>query len=123
MLKSQHAKLHSWLDKNDIIPNNEYKQRIDKGCVRCAECDKPIDHNYKYCSEECRDVGKQRDYRYEHPSKEELSNLVWSMPTTEVASKFGVSDKAIEKLCNKLGVKKPPRGYWAKVKAGKITPR
>ena len=46
--------------------------------------------------------------------KETLQKLVWEMPTTKVASKFGVSDKAIEKRCKKLGINKPPRGYWAK---------
>ena len=36
------------------------------------------------------------------------------MPVTEVAKLFGVSDQAVEKRCKLLGVKKPPRGYWAK---------
>jgi hypothetical protein len=29
-----------------------------------------------------------------------------------------VSDKAIEKRCKRLGVIKPPRGYWAKMQYG-----
>jgi hypothetical protein len=43
--------------------------------------------------------------------------MVWQMPTTEVASIFGVSDKAVEKRCKLLGIPKPPRGYWAKLAA------
>jgi Zn-dependent peptidase ImmA (M78 family) len=39
------------------------------------------------------------------------------MPTLLVAKHFGVTDKAIEKRCKKLGVVKPSRGYWAKKKA------
>jgi F0F1-type ATP synthase delta subunit len=31
-----------------------------------------------------------------------------------IANELNVSDKAIEKLCKKLEVQKPPRGYWAK---------
>lgn len=54
------------------------------------------------------------------PSKEELYNLVWSMATKEVAKKYGVTDKAIEKWCYKLNIKKPPRGYWQKKKFNKI---
>ena len=46
--------------------------------------------------------------------------LVWQMPTTEVADLFQVSDKAVEKRCKRLGISKPPRGYWAKVAAGKL---
>lgn len=48
------------------------------------------------------------------PSKEELKNLLWEMPTIKVASQFGVSDKAIEKWAKAYKIEKPPRGYWAK---------
>lgn len=48
------------------------------------------------------------------PSKEELEKLIWEMPTTHVAKKFGVSDVAVGKWCNSYGIVKPPRGYWKK---------
>ena len=48
----------------------------------------------------------------------ELERLVWEMPTTKVAELFGVSDVAVGKRCKKHGIKKPPRGYWAKINAG-----
>jgi hypothetical protein len=32
------------------------------------------------------------------------------------------SDKAVETRCKRLGVPKPPRGYWAKLAAGQIDP-
>jgi hypothetical protein len=51
------------------------------------------------------------------PSADDFHKLVWTMPTCKVADKFGVSDKAVEKWCKKLGVQKPPRGYWNKVQA------
>lgn len=50
------------------------------------------------------------------PTKEELEKLVWEMPTLKVALLYNVCDKAIEKRCKKFGIKKPPRGYWAKLK-------
>lgn len=50
------------------------------------------------------------------PPKEELEELIWKIPTTHVAEKYGVSDKAVEKWCKKLGISKPPRGHWAKLK-------
>lgn len=49
-------------------------------------------------------------------TKEELEKLVWKMPSTKIARKFGVSGSAIVKRCKKLGIKKPPRGYWTKHK-------
>ncbi len=51
-------------------------------------------------------------------SREELFALVWEKPTQEVAKELGVSDVAIAKLCARLQVPKPPRGYWARVKSG-----
>jgi hypothetical protein len=45
---------------------------------------------------------------------EELRQLVWEIPTTQIANLYGVSDKAVEKRCRALGISKPPRGYWAK---------
>lgn len=55
-------------------------------------------------------------------SREELFALVWERPTCEVAKEIGISDVALTKLCKRLQVPKPPRGYWAKVQAGQ-TPR
>jgi predicted DNA-binding protein YlxM (UPF0122 family) len=49
-------------------------------------------------------------------SREELAKLVWEKPTIEIANMFGVSDKAIEKRCLKFNIRKPPRGYWTKMK-------
>jgi integrase len=60
------------------------------------------------------DQAKQVDW----PDDETLSRMVWEMPTTEVAFKIGVSDKAVWKRCKKRGIAKPPRGYWAKRKGG-----
>lgn len=56
-------------------------------------------------------------------SREELFALVWEKPTQEVAKELGVSDVAIGKLCVRLQVPKPPRGYWARVQAGQIPRR
>lgn len=56
-------------------------------------------------------------------TREELYDLVWAKPMTEVGQAFHVSDRAIAKLCVKKQVPFPPRGYWAKKKAGKYTPK
>lgn len=55
-------------------------------------------------------------------SREALFALVWERPATEVARELGISDVTLGKLCRRLQVPKPPRGYWARVKSGK-TPR
>jgi hypothetical protein len=58
----------------------------------------------------------------EELSREELFALVWEKPTVEVAKELGVSDVAVAKLCARLQVPKPPRGYWARIESGQ-TPR
>lgn len=57
---------------------------------------------------------KEKVYKFEI-EKEDLRNLIWSMPTTKIAKQFNVSDNAISKRCKKFGINKPPRGYWEKV--------
>ncbi|GAB5415713.1 MAG: hypothetical protein Cons2KO_33160 [Congregibacter sp.] len=52
-------------------------------------------------------------------SREELFALVWEKSVLQIAKELGVSDVAIHKRCAKLQVPTPPRGYWAKVDAGK----
>ncbi len=56
-------------------------------------------------------------------TREELYELVWTTPLSKLAGQFGVSDVAIAKRCRREGVPVPPRGYWAKVAAGKSVER
>lgn len=48
-----------------------------------------------------------------------LYDLVWAEPLRLLAPRFGVSDTAVRKACQKAGVPTPDRGYWAKREAGK----
>jgi predicted nucleic acid-binding Zn ribbon protein len=78
----------------------------------CPTCGQPVKRSdAKYCSRSC--IPKEKKF---DPSKEELQELVWAMPTTHVAAMYGVSDKSVEKRCKKLNIPKPPRGYWTKEK-------
>ena len=56
-------------------------------------------------------------------SREALYEEVWSDPVTVVAPRYGLSDVGLVKICKKLHVPVPGRGYWAKVKAGRATPK
>jgi hypothetical protein len=46
---------------------------------------------------------------------EELRQLVWEIPITEIANLYGVSNNAIEERCRAFGIPKPPRGCWSKL--------
>ena len=49
-----------------------------------------------------------------------MKQLVWSLPSSQLAVKLGVSDKAITKYCRKHNIIKPSRGYWVKLKHNKL---
>jgi hypothetical protein len=57
-------------------------------------------------------------------SREELYQKVWDRPVQKVAKEFGFSDVGLAKVCRKLFVPLPGRGYWARKAAGqKVEPR
>lgn len=52
-------------------------------------------------------------------TRRELYDLVWSKPMATLAGEFGLSDVGLAKICDRHRVPRPPRGYWAKLAAGK----
>lgn len=106
----EHMRLH-WLEDHGVF-------MVEVNCRECGntfECSSKRDR--VYCSEKCSRKAKKK-FKI---TKEDLHNLVWSYPTTEVAKMLCVSDVAISKRCKTLGITKPPRGYWRKVETGFIT--
>lgn len=57
------------------------------------------------------------------PSREELYDLVWSKPAEEVAADLGITGTALTKVCARRNIPKPPRGYWARLRAGQPVKR
>ena len=55
--------------------------------------------------------------------RETLYSEVWSDPVSVVAPRYGLSDVGLAKICRALAIPLPSRGYWAKVKAGRIMSR
>lgn len=54
-------------------------------------------------------------------SRKELYELVWSEPMKILAPRFGISDVALRKTCERAKVPTPGAGHWAKKAAGKST--
>ena len=52
------------------------------------------------------------------PDKNQLLKLIWENPATIISKMYNVSSNTIKKWSNKDGIVMPPRGYWAKYKAG-----
>ena len=53
--------------------------------------------------------------------RKELYEKIWKVPASELAAQYGLSDVGLSKICKKLKVPKPPRGYWTKLQFGKKT--
>ena len=48
-----------------------------------------------------------------------LFDRVWSEPIAKVAEKWRLSGPGLAKACRRLQIPLPPRGYWAKLEAGR----
>jgi hypothetical protein len=55
--------------------------------------------------------------------RDKLYEQVWLEPARSVARHYGISDVALGKICRKLEVPLPGRGYWARKAAGQEIPR
>jgi hypothetical protein len=56
-------------------------------------------------------------------NRDRLYEEVWTSPVERVAKKYGVSGTALAKVCRKLNVPLPGRGYWARAEVGKQDPK
>jgi hypothetical protein len=56
-------------------------------------------------------------------TREELFELVWAEPMVAVAKRFDVSGSYLARICSRLNVPRPARGYWAKLAVGKAPTR
>jgi hypothetical protein len=54
--------------------------------------------------------------------REELYAEVWEKPLVKVAPKYGISAVALAKVCRKLQIPLPGRGYWTKKECSKPRP-
>lgn len=55
--------------------------------------------------------------------REELYEEVWRTPLQQLAKKYGISDVGLKKICKKLNIPTPGRGYWGMVKGGITLPQ
>lgn len=55
-------------------------------------------------------------------TRQELYDLVWSVPISTLAVKYGLSDRGLAKVCERHQIPVPSRGHWARIEAGqKVT--
>lgn len=56
-------------------------------------------------------------------SRRDLYNRVWSTPMSKLSRELDISDVGLAKVCRRHNIPRPPRGYWAKLAAGKAPPK
>ena len=52
-------------------------------------------------------------------TRQELYEKMWSRPAIALAEELGISGRGLGKICSRFEIPAPPRGYWAKLAAGK----
>jgi hypothetical protein len=56
-------------------------------------------------------------------NRDELYVEVWEQPMATLAKKYGISDVMLGKVCRRLSIPVPGRGFWAKKIAGQLVKR
>lgn len=56
-------------------------------------------------------------------TREELFEEIWAEPMTTVARRHGVSSNYLARVCFRMGLPRPCRGFWAKLAAGRTVNR
>lgn len=53
--------------------------------------------------------------------RDSLYERIWKTPISRLAKDFAISDVGLAKICRKLNIPRPSRGYWEKLEYGKAT--
>jgi hypothetical protein len=59
----------------------------------------------------------------ERYNREEIYKAIWAEPIQHVAKRYNISDVGLAKVCRRLNIPRPGRGYWAIKAAGKPVPK
>ena len=88
--------------------------RITNLCFLCPNCHSQTD-TYAGKKRTKSNIGEKsaRKTKIVWPPLQEMEKLIWSMPSSALALKLGVSDVAIGKHCKKYNISKPSRGFWS----------
>lgn len=95
-----------YLNRGDFhsLPEENYPLRpvkdLSKKDYFCVDCGCRVAKGSTRC-EKCSQIAQRK---CERPSREDLKQLIRTMPFTKIATRFGVSDNAIRKWCDSYGL-------------------
>jgi len=103
--RSQHARLHAWLDAGAPGWQQPGENRVNSGkskltkSILCKVCSIQLQgYQDKYCSHSC---AQQASRKVPRPSVEELEQDICSMTWESIARKYGVTSGSIRKWARK----------------------
>ncbi len=95
---------YSWVDENLSYPLHKSKFRQEKKIWRCKRCNKQISVGSEHCRECQAFLVKQRNIDNLPVSREELKEMIRTLSFSEIGRRYGYSDNAIRKWCDKLNL-------------------
>ena len=97
----------------------EQNKKIERTCPVCLKTFDVLPENEHRITDspECATILRALSRKF-NPSADELWGLVWQQPQTYIARMFGVKSTTLLQRCKKLGVLKPPVGYWRMIETG-----
>ena len=113
--KGDHNRYHRGFKVKKLNDGSYVCEKARNKCIDCGvEVSKKI---YVHCKK-CALKKRKNISEKKIPSKKEIEEFIFKIPTVHIAKKYGVTGKAVEKWCKKYEILKPPRGYWSKQKKG-----
>lgn len=91
------------INKNNIITKQRSKNNVIRRVNYCPNCGKEISKRSTYCKE-CWCLLINHKHNVQWPTKEELRELIFTKPFTQIAKMFGVTDNAVRKWCKNYGL-------------------
>lgn len=101
-----HREIHAGLINN--LPDTSYNQELakveieklkqikEKKIFYCKDCGKEISYNAIRCPE----CDRKNQRKVERPKRQILKNLIRTLPFTQIAKQYNVTDNAIRKWCD-----------------------
>lgn len=122
--KEINLNIQQYLDKDLKEIQNEYPQLIkpieedfifpqiqkEKHIQYCSKCGKELSHGIKgdLCLE-CYNIERAKNGAMGEVTREELKNMIRNLPFTQIGIKYGISDNAVKKYCDKLNLPRTKR--------------
>lgn len=103
--RSQHGKLHAWLNENTQFNENRTGDvnSIKSNIKKCVICDNYLNHKQKLtCSNKCRGIFRQTVDRPDAVTLQQ--DLTDGLSILAIGKKYGVSDNAIRKWLKQYNI-------------------